>query len=374
MTIITKPMSGNKEDKDKLEPLTAVTSEEPPLARVVAAAAASLTAQRALALRRKRLLTSVLLMLTTLIALCFLFVASLHMLRQMRYQRIRRGHCFVPAPTFWTGAKLEQPATGGREESHSYVSGYFGDFGVSGSEPRPREPLDPEDQGFLVFEPEDEQSKKSLTEAERQLTRETEAQLAGLKPVFTPRLAAETLTLEERVRPDGFVEFDYEVDLDFEEYESFQMPEIYGGRYLHDFKANKTAIIDPVGGLCFILPLDRSEVPEPKNLMEIIDSFRFRKYDIDLEEVRHDTRVVLPPITNLETGYGKLIPPACGDKLTFRLERVTEAPQKVKRSVSPGAMAAKGQDEELDFVEFTGQKMVQYHIVNPEVLAVYKRA
>ena len=40
----------------------------------------------------------------------------------------------------------------------------------------------------------------------------------------------------ERLRGDGTVEFDYEIDLDFETFEEFTLPEISHGRYLHDFK------------------------------------------------------------------------------------------------------------------------------------------
>ena len=35
---------------------------------------------------------------------------------------------------------------------------------------------------------------------------------------------------------NGGIELDYELDLDLEEFESLQLPEISHGRYLHDFK------------------------------------------------------------------------------------------------------------------------------------------
>ena len=35
-------------------------------------------------------------------------------------------------------------------------------------------------------------------------------------------------------------EFDFELDMDTNEFESFELPEIFLGRYMHDFKVNKS--------------------------------------------------------------------------------------------------------------------------------------
>lgn len=42
--------------------------------------------------------------------------------------------------------------------------------------------------------------------------------------------------METDIDKDGTIEFDYELDLVFEEFESFELPEISHGRYVHDFK------------------------------------------------------------------------------------------------------------------------------------------
>ena len=63
---------------------------------------------------------------------------------------------------------------------------------------------------------------------------------------------------------------------------------------------NKTVIIDPDGQRCFIMPLDRSEIPRPKNLFEVIRNMKNGLYNVDVEEVQHDTRVILPPIPKEE--------------------------------------------------------------------------
>ena len=134
------------------------------------------------------------------------------------------------------------------------------------------------------------------------------------------------------MRNDGSIEFDYELDLDYEEFESFELPELSKGRYLHDFKVktfnpmlacacmqeyiileiplpfsmvqvNQTAIIDPEDNRCFLLPLDRDEIPKPRSLFDIIANMKNGAYELDIQEIRHDTRVVLPSITDL-TPFG----------------------------------------------------------------------
>ena len=44
--------------------------------------------------------------------------------------------------------------------------------------------------------------------------------------------------MKSKVNADGSVEFDFELDLDFNEFESFEFPEISSGRYFHDFKVH----------------------------------------------------------------------------------------------------------------------------------------
>ena len=82
----------------------------------------------------------------------------------------------------------------------------------------------------------------------------------GLTPVFEDELTAARMSLTETFNDDGTIEFDYELDLEFDEFEEFELPELSRGRYLHDFRVNKTAIVDADGGRCFVMDLDRAEV------------------------------------------------------------------------------------------------------------------
>ena len=69
------------------------------------------------------------------------------------------------------------------------------------------------------------------------------------------------------------------------------------------FQRNKTAIIDVDGGRCFIMPLDRDEIPRPRNIFDMLNNMKDGAYEVDFEEVKHNTRVVLPPVRNLD-GFG----------------------------------------------------------------------
>ena len=67
-----------------------------------------------------------------------------------------------------------------------------------------------------------------------------------------------------------------------------------------------TAIIDPDGQRCFLMPLDPEEVPKPRNLLDIMENLKKGAYDLDIEEIRHDTRVIFPALESVEGyGYGK---------------------------------------------------------------------
>merc|ERR1739840_67746 len=85
-----------------------------------------------------------------------------------------------------------------------------------------------------------------------------------------------------------------------ETFEMFQMPQLSRGKYLHDFKMNKTLIIDTDNNHCFIMPLDRKEIEPPRDFMEFINRLNNGIYQLDLDEVRHDTRVILPPIAKVD--------------------------------------------------------------------------
>lgn len=176
-----------------------------------------------------------------------------------------------------------------------------------------------------------------------------------LKRVSQPGLF-ESLQVETRVNKNGALELDYELDVEMGEFEMLQLPEISHGRYLHDFKVNKTAIIDPDGGRCFVLPLNREEISPPRNLMDIISKLKNGAFELDLDEIRLDTKVILPPLSSFE-GYGYFIERSCSQFTTYRLEQIEASRNLAKRSAD-GHVSLDG------FVEFAGKSFIKYNIVN----------
>jgi hypothetical protein len=167
-----------------------------------------------------------------------------------------------------------------------------------------------------------------------------------------PQNSPEKIQFKETLEEPGF-EFDFELDLEMNDFETLELPEIFSGRYMHDFKVNYTAIIDPMGGFCFILPLDRTVISPPRNIFDIFTKMRDGTFDVDYEEIRQDFRVGFP-IESFE-GYGSFIPRACSDKRTYRLEHITNPI--LKRDTS----AVEGKEK---YGEYTGKFLVRYNILN----------
>jgi len=149
-------------------------------------------------------------------------------------------------------------------------------------------------------------------------------------------------------------EFDVELDLGDDMMEQVELPEVFSGRYLHDFMANKTVIIDNMAARCFIMNLDRNTIPKPRNLFEYLTNEKLGLYDMKYDEVKKSYRIVGDPLEAFDTRYhGRFIPDTCDGKITYELEEVDR--QMFKREV--GSVKS-------NFGEFVGNKIIRYNIVN----------
>lgn len=157
---------------------------------------------------------------------------------------------------------------------------------------------------------------------------------------------------------DNFFQEQFDLDLEFDQYEEIEVPDFsHGrrGRFIHDFAANKTGIVDVEGRRCFVMPLNRSLVLPPHSLFDLIVKMRAGYYDVDTEIVRERMRVVTPPILDFrDVGY--YIARECSSLPTYRLERMTVPV--FKRSLTEQHHAV--------FVEFAGNKITQLEITNIE--------
>ena len=104
--------------------------------------------------------------------------------------------------------------------------------------------------------------------------------------------------VEESADGSGLI-FKWEMDEEVDSYEMTELPQLSRGKYIHDFKMNKTLILDDENDRCFIMELNRNEIKPPRDFMEFISRLENGIYQLNLNEVRHDTRVVFPPLDNV---------------------------------------------------------------------------
>ncbi|KAL3256813.1 hypothetical protein MRX96_017103 [Rhipicephalus microplus] len=73
-------------------------------------------------------------------------------------------------------------------------------------------------------------------------------------------------SIVDPVRDNNIFQERFDLDLEYELYEEIEVPDFsHGrrGRFIHDFAANKTGIVDVEGRRCFVMPLNRSLVLPP---------------------------------------------------------------------------------------------------------------
>ena len=58
--------------------------------------------------------------------------------------------------------------------------------------------------------------------------------------------------------------------------------------------ANKPQDMD--NDRCFVMPLDREEVPKPRSFLDLMNLLNNGAFDLDVKKIRHDYRVVTPAI------------------------------------------------------------------------------
>jgi integral membrane protein 2B len=150
---------------------------------------------------------------------------------------------------------------------------------------------------------------------------------------------------------------EFEIDMEYETYEQIDVPDFRGGRrgrFIHDFSANKTGIIDLDGQRCFVMPLNRSQVLPPHSLFDLVVKMKAGYYEVDTEVVRETMRVVRPPITDYRR-VGYYIARECAELPTYML----------KRSTSP-VFKRSANTKNYQFTEFAGHKVIQFQIISEE--------
>jgi len=127
-----------------------------------------------------------------------------------------------------------------------------------------------------------------------------------------------------------------EVDQD-KEYEKIDVPRFGPNRpatFVHDFRQNWTAIVDLIGGQCFLKPLDRRQIAPPSNFIDLVRKMESGYYEQNTAVIRERYRVRLPPlnVNELEDLGSWMITQQCSHFTTFMLEKSFHALERPRRS------------------------------------------
>lgn len=160
-------------------------------------------------------------------------------------------------------------------------------------------------------------------------------------------------------QPQPLFKEEFELDLEDEGYEQIRVPDFgFGrqGRFIHDFKANQTGIIDLSSGRCYVMPLNRTHVLPPRTLFDLVKKMWMGYYNVDTRVVRESTRVIHPRIEDYRP-LGVYIAKYCATFPTFRLQPI-HLHELRKRSVEGVEVEEAG----LHFVEFAGKNIIHLTI------------
>lgn len=302
MTIVTKPLTAVKEEKpsEDLAPLVQVVSAEAADTADNAAALQHTYLNLAGRVRRLSRATHMCLVLTLSLSTMLGLVAGLHLYRTVI---VKRNYC----------GSYRIPLSHGLKTENTLVAANF-------QSPR-REPSSHLLDMFALF---------NHLEGEEELL-----EISSNQPTF---------------------QFNWELEPRHDSFESFELPEIFLGRYMHDFKVNYTAVIDFLGDKCFLMSLDRTLIPTPRSVYDILQKMKQGKFDIEYEEIRKTHKISGPPLTAFDDRHGSFIPEACQDKPTYMLEEVVEELSRKKRSTKLKTSGDK-------FGEFVGSRLIKYNII-----------
>lgn len=135
------------------------------------------------------------------------------------------------------------------------------------------------------------------------------------------------------------------------------------GRFMHDFLYNQTAILDKEAKRCFLMPLDREKVLRPTSFRELMMKVFQGKYELNMDVVQENMRVVLPAIKEFSDISPRIMQECSPSTMRiYRLEKFVHGV--VRRSAEL--------DPEAKFGVFSG-KMLQYDLHNMHEVAKYEQ-
>lgn len=164
---------------------------------------------------------------------------------------------------------------------------------------------------------------------------------------------------------ETFFEEKFDLDLENNNFEKIDVPDFRDGRrgrFIHDFNANVTGIIDTDDKRCFVMPLNRRTVLPPRSLFDLIQKIWDGYYKVDTEVVRETMRVVTPPITDIKS-LGPYLSRECDGLPVYKLEKYESGVYKRSADLENGAK----------FAQFSGKTITEFDIINFAELLMFEK-
>lgn len=128
------------------------------------------------------------------------------------------------------------------------------------------------------------------------------------------------------------------------------------GRFLHDFVANRTTIVDMTAGRCFVYPLDRNTTFPPRSFAELMEKMTDGSFFPDTTVLKQKFRVALPALSADDDMISLRTAQACRGFRIYKLEPFVSGV--FKRSVD-SQLSSAGM-----FAEFAGNGIVNVDLLN----------
>ncbi|XP_059484182.1 integral membrane protein 2B [Neocloeon triangulifer] len=171
------------------------------------------------------------------------------------------------------------------------------------------------------------------------------------------------LSTENAVASRNTFDEEFEID-EARNTASIRVPDFSGGRdarFIHDFNANMTGIIDTTRNRCFVMPLDRKVIVPPTDMIDLINKMFKGYYDIDIGRIRQRMQVVTPAVTNFKP-LGEYITRECYGRSTYMLAKYHNLLYKRSADASSDL-----------YTEFAGPNLQQIDIVNMAAVEEYEK-
>ncbi|OWA51901.1 hypothetical protein BV898_16362 [Hypsibius exemplaris] len=160
----------------------------------------------------------------------------------------------------------------------------------------------------------------------------------------------------------------FELDIKKQLFEILQVPKVpllglgRPARFIHDFSLNLTAILDMQSQDCYVMPLNRSIIKPPQDLLEFFRGLEDGTYTVDGDAVRQTYYADPLPVQDL-SALGPFISRECRRSPTYMLvSRETDGDQAVER-VRRDAGGSTVASERVTFGEFAGSSLHRVNIV-----------